>query len=301
MKTGKVDSLRIYTLSEDYTGYDSPFWASFGISFLLHIQVGEAKKMILFDTASDAEPVLHNMRLFGIAPEDIDVIVLSHRHFDHTGGLAGILKEIGKKDVPVIAHSEIFGVSIMPEPYIEPYRAHIYLNQGLTSENSKGSIEGLGGRWYLINDPMRLMPGVTTTGEIKKEEKVDYEKEPYIKLLDMEDGKLIPSTIKDEISLSINTHKGLVIVTGCAHAGIVSIIHKAMKISGVKGVMGIVGGFHLVDADSKAIDQTIKDIKNLNVKEIYSGHCTGFEAEYRFKEIFDENFKRLHSGLVINF
>ena len=102
MREGTVDRLRIYTLSEDYTGYDSPFWASFGISFLLHVIVGEGEKKILFDTASDAEPVLHNMKLFGIAPESIDVIVLSHSHFDHTGGLAGILKEIHKKEVPII-------------------------------------------------------------------------------------------------------------------------------------------------------------------------------------------------------
>lgn len=301
MNKGKVDRLRIYTLSEDYTGYDSPFWASFGISFLLHIKVGEGEKKILFDTASDAEPVLHNMKLFGIAPESIDVIVLSHSHFDHTGGLAGILKEIHKKDVPIISNPKIFGISIMPEPYLEPYKSHIYLNQGLTSENSKGNIESLGGRWYLTSDPLHLMPGVMTTGEIKKEEKVSYEKEPYIKLLDLEDGKLMPSMIKDEISISVNMPKGLVVVTGCSHAGVVSTVNKSIKINGSSRVRGIVGGFHLIDASSKAIDQTINDLKNLDVKRIYSGHCTGFEAEYRLRKSFREDFVRLSSGMVIDF
>jgi 7,8-dihydropterin-6-yl-methyl-4-(beta-D-ribofuranosyl)aminobenzene 5'-phosphate synthase len=301
LNKGQIDSLRIYTISEDYTGYDSLFWASFGISFLLHIKVGKEEKRILFDTASDAEPVLHNMGLFGINPEEIDVVVLSHSHFDHSGGLAGILEAIGKREIPIIAHSKIFVVSIMPEPYLERQRSQIYLNQGLSSDNSKESIEKLGGRWYLVDDPIQLMPGVMTTGEIKKEEKVDYEKEPYIRLLDLENGKLKPSMIRDEISLAINTPKGLLIITGCSHSGIVSTVHKCIKLTGTKKVAGIVGGFHLIDASNKAVDQTIDGLKKINVKKIYSGHCTGSEAEYKFRKAFGENFNRLNSGLIIDF
>ena len=94
MNIGTVDSLQIYTVSEDYTGYDSLFWASFGISLLLRVSVGGGEKMILFDTASDSEPVIHNLELLGIDPKAIDMIFLSHSHFDHTGGLSGILKKI---------------------------------------------------------------------------------------------------------------------------------------------------------------------------------------------------------------
>ena len=301
MSEKKTDSLKIYVLAEDYTGYDSLFWASFGISFLLHIKVQEGEKRILFDTATDAEPVLHNMALFGIRPQDIDAIVLSHSHFDHTGGLAGIVQEIGKKEIPIIAHPNIFVVSVMPEPYMEPHRSRIYLNVNLSGENSKENIERLGGSWYLVDDPIRLMPGVMTTGEIKKAEKVDYEKEPNIPLLDLEQGKLKPSTIRDEMSLAVNTAKGLVVITGCSHPGIVSTVRKCMKLTGIKKVAGIVGGFHLVHASSKAIDQTIGDLKTMNAQEIYSGHCTGFEAEYRFRKMFGHAFKRLHSGMVIDF
>ncbi len=301
MNPGKVESLKIYTLSEDYTGYDSPFWASFGISFLLHIKSGEGEKKILFDTATDAEPVLHNMKLLEIDPHDIDVIFLSHSHFDHTGGLADILKEIGKDEIPIIAHPEIFNISIMPEPYPEPYRSSIYLNQGLSGKNSKENIEKLGGRWYLTGDPMNLMTGVMTTGEIKSDDKVDYERVPNIDLLDLKDGKLIPTMVRDDISLSVNTQKGLIIITGCSHAGIVSIVKKAIKITGIKNVEGVVGGFHLLSANSGVIDQTIKDLRSLNVDRIYSGHCTGFEAEYRFRKIFSRDFERLSSGKIITF
>ena len=301
MNPGKVDRLTIYTLSEDYSGYDSPFWGSFGISFLLHIECGEGEKKILFDTASDAEPVLHNMKLFGISPENIDVIFLSHRHFDHTGGLAGILKEIGREEVPIIAHPEVFGITIMPKPYLEPYRSHIYLNQGLASRNSKENIEALGGRWYLVRDPMHLMTGVTTTGEIGTAEKVAHEKEPYIRLLDIEGGNITPALIRDDISLIVNTPKGLVIITGCSHAGIISIVKKAVSITGISNVAGVVGGLHLLDAGREAVDQTINDLKEIHVEKIYAGHCTGFEAEYKLRQIFSKDFERLCSGKVIVF
>ena len=301
MNIGKVESLKIFTLSEDYAGYDSLFWASFGISLLLCIKSGEGEKNILFDTASDAEPVLHNMNLLGINRKEIDIIFLSHSHFDHTGGLAEILKEIDKADVPVIAHPEIFNISIIPEPYLEPYRSSIYLNQGLSVKNMRKNVEDLGGRWYLARDPLRLMPGVMTTGEISADDKVDFEKRPNINLLDLKDGKLVPSQVRDDISLCVNTEKGLVIITGCAHAGIVSIVKKSISISGNDNVYAILGGFHLLHARDQQIDKTITGLRDLSVKEIYSGHCTGTEAEYRMKNIFKDRFKRLHSGKIIEF
>lgn len=301
MKINTVDSLKVYTLSEDYTGYDSLFWASFGISLLIHIKVGEGEKKILFDTASDAEPVLHNMKLFGISPESIDIIFLSHGHFDHTGGLAGILKEIKRKDIPIIAHPDIFNVCIISEPYLEPYRSRIYLNQGFSSDNSREKIEELGGKWYLVKDPFRLMAGVITTGEIAVEERVMYERNRKLPLLDLKSGKLSTSMMRDDVSLLINTKKGLVIITGCSHAGIVSITRKSIEITKIKEVYGIIGGFHLLNSSSKEIDRTIKDLENLGVRKIYSGHCTGLEAEYKLRKVFSTNFERLHCGKIICF
>ena len=92
-----------------------------------------------------------------------------------------------------------------------------------------------------------------------------------------------------------------VIVIGCSHAGIVSIVHKAMKITGSNRAGGIVGGFHLIDASTEIIDRTPNELKNLNInKQIYSVHCKWFEAEYRFRKIFRGDFTILSSGMVID-
>jgi 7,8-dihydropterin-6-yl-methyl-4-(beta-D-ribofuranosyl)aminobenzene 5'-phosphate synthase len=301
MRSETVERLTVYTLSEDYAGYDSLFWASFGISFLLQIQSGGGKKTLLFDTASDPEPVLHNMQLLQLSPENIDAIILSHRHFDHTGGLAGVVRAISKEDIPIIVHPRIFDITVNEAPYLEPHRSRIYLNEGLSGENRKETISSLGGRWFSVKDPFPVFPGVMTTGEIEDEEKVPYERDPHLKLFDIRDGELIKASAVDDISLCINTSGGLIVVTGCSHAGIVSITKKAIRIMGVDRVKAVIGGFHLINADDELIDKTVKDLAEMQIEKIYSGHCTGSEAEHRLRQVFGNRFERLHSGRVIEF
>ncbi|HDD31682.1 MAG TPA: MBL fold metallo-hydrolase, partial [Thermococcus litoralis] len=151
MDVGKVDKLRIYVLAEDYAGYNSPFLAQHGISFLIEVKFNGNRRRVLFDVGSYAEPLLFNMKLLSIDPKNIDMIVLSHSHFDHTGGLLGIMKEIGK-EIPIFAHPNIFKVSFATEPEFT-YAGIPPLRGG-----SKEEIEKLGGVWVLSRDPIRLMP-----------------------------------------------------------------------------------------------------------------------------------------------
>jgi len=294
----KIDSLLIYVLSEDYAGYDSLFWAQFGVSFLLDIEIKGSRRKILFDTAAHAEPILHNMSLLKLKPQDIDLIVLSHHHFDHTGGLAGIVTAIDKENIPVVAHPEIFKTSVMTKPYSD-LEHFPYLNIGFIGKNTKENIEELGGRWILTKDPICLMTGVMTTGEIEEEEKVDYEKGPTPALQHIKEGRASPDYIADEISLFVNTGYGLILITGCSHPGIVSIVKKAVTTSGIEDVEAIVGGFHLTDASEKRIGQTVEDLISLNVKRIYTGHCTGTKAERKLQEKFGDRYSRIYSGKII--
>lgn len=296
----KADSLMIYVLSEDYAGYDSLFWGQFGVSFLLDIGTKGSGKVILFDTATHADPILHNMDLLGIKPKDIDLIVLSHHHFDHTGGLAGIMEAIDKENVPVVAHPEIFKTSVMAEPYSDAEHFP-YLNIGFIGKNTKENIEKLGGRWILAKDPMCLMTGTMTTGEIEEEEKVDYERGPTPALQHIKEGRLSPDYIADEISLFVNTAQGLVVITGCSHPGIVSIVNKAVTASGIKEIEAVVGGFHLVDAKEETVNQTVEGLNKLNVRQVYSGHCTGVKAEEKLQQKFGDRFNRIYSGKVMKF
>jgi len=292
MSIGFVDSLKIYTLAEDYAGYNSPFLAQHGISFLIEVKFGETRRRILFDTASYADPILFNMKLLDIDPKTVDMIVLSHSHFDHTGGLLGIMKKINK-ELPIFAHPNIFKVSFATEPEF------LYAGIPPLRGGSKEEIEKLGGIWILSRDPIKLTPGVFTLGEINKEEKVDFEKTTTIKLYKLKEGKLLPDDVEDEIGLGINTEKGLVVIGGCSHPGIVSMTRKAMNISGVNKVYAIIGGFHLIDADGQRIKNTIDAIKEMGIEKIYTGHCTGLKAEAMLLEEFKDKFNKLHSGKII--
>ncbi|RLF84315.1 MBL fold metallo-hydrolase [Thermococci archaeon] len=294
MNLGKVDKLKVYTLAEDYAGYNSPFWAQHGVSFLIEVESNDAKRRILFDTASYAEPILFNMKLLNINPKTIDMIVLSHNHFDHTGGLLGIMKEINK-EIPVFAHPNIFKVSFATDPEF------MYAGIPPLRGGSKEEIEKLGGTWILSRDPIHLMPGVFTLGEITKEEKVEFEKKVTIGLYKLEKGRLVPDEVEDEIGLAINTKKGLIVIGGCSHPGIVSMAQKATKISRIDQVYAVIGGFHLVDAEDERIQNTVNALKKMGVKKVYTGHCTGLKAENMFANEFGKDFEKLHSGKVMTF
>lgn len=288
---GEASGVKIYTLLEDCAGYGTSLYAQHGISFLLDIRAKSARKRVLFDVGQSAEPILHNMEIMGIDPKAIDMVFLSHCHYDHTGGLVEMLKAIRKKDIPIVAHPKIFRVNLA----IFPYLRHAGLK-----ENTKGEVERHGGRWILVKNTMRLMEGVMTTGEISREERVDFEKEAT-SFYSVENGELAEDSMLDDVSLVIRTPSGLVVISGCSHAGIVSIIKKSMEISGSEKVKAVIGGFHLIDAGKERMEKVIKSFENLGVEKIYTGHCTGLEAECRLLNAFGENFEKLCCGKVMEF
>jgi 7,8-dihydropterin-6-yl-methyl-4-(beta-D-ribofuranosyl)aminobenzene 5'-phosphate synthase len=90
-----------------------------------------------------------------------------------------------------------------------------------------------------------------------------------------------------------------VVVSGCSHAGIVSIVKHAIRLTGEERVRAVIGGFHLIDASNDRIGRTVEEFKRLGVGEVYTGHCTGLRAEAAFLEAYGERFHKLHSGMVI--
>lgn len=276
---------KIYVLAEDYVGYNSPFWAQHGISFLIE-KDGER---ILFDTATYAEPILFNMDKLGIDPKSIDMIVLSHNHLDHTGGIHELVKRIGK-EIPIFAHPKIFKMSFA----LEGGFFYVGIHPRLREE-----VEKLGGVWVLSEDPIEIAKGVFTTGEIRDEEKLDFERYPTISLYKIESGKLLKDSVEDEIGLAIVDNSKLLLISGCSHPGIVSMLKKAMDITGVKVLSAVIGGFHLIEASEERIRKTMATLKELGLSSVYTGHCTGFKAECLFADAFKEGFHKLHCGMII--
>ncbi len=284
---GELDSLKITVLTEDSVLYESHYLGQHGVSFLLEGAKGSDVMRILVDVGQNSQALLNNMKLMNISPSIIDAVVLTHCHYDHTQGVARMLREIGRRDIQVIAHRDIFRLNFVTEPYLR----HV----GIMPGDSREEIERAGGSLLLTKDPVNLMSGITTTGEVKRQ--TDFE-EVGIALKTIEGGKVVDDQMLDDISVVANVNrKGLVIVTGCSHAGIVNIAKHAMELTGCEKIEGIIGGLHLVDASDVRIKRTGEELAKLNPKWICVGHCTGFKAQVELYLAFGERFSPLQTGM----
>ncbi len=279
--------MKIIVLAEDSVLYESPYLGQHGVSFLLEGAKGSDVMRILVDVGQNSQALLNNMKLMNISPSIIDAVVLTHCHYDHTQGVARMLKEIGRGDIQVIAHRDIFRLNFVTEPYLR----HV----GIMPGDSREEIEKAGGSLLLTKDPVKLMSGITTTGEVKRQ--TDFE-EVGIALKTIEGGEVVDDQMLDDISVVANVNrKGLVIVTGCSHAGIVNIAKHAVELTSCDKIEGILGGLHLVDAPDDRIKRTSEELSKLNPKWICVGHCTGFKAQVELYRAFRERFSPLQTGM----
>ncbi len=288
---GIVESVEITVLVEDYAGYDSQMLAQHGVSFLLETKFEKGEKTILFDTGQSAEIILQNMERLGKDPDKIDLVFLSHCHSDHTGGLVGIINAVERNRIPIIAHPAVHRFNFGIKPSFRVF--------GMGPANSPEAIRQSGGEMVLTEDPLPLAPGILTTGEVK--ERVSFEENPTLSMFTLVNGKIVGDKMTDDISLVLILDQGLVIVTGCSHAGIISIIQSAKRITGINHITALIGGFHLIDADQQRINKTAEELLALSPGKIYTGHCTGLKAEAKLMHEFGSRFKKMRTGMTITF
>jgi len=272
--------MKIYALCDDYAGYDSRFLAQHGISIL----IDNGKNRVLFDTGQKSDLILRNMRVLDIKPNSIDLIFLSHCHYDHTGGLLGILNEIDKR-IPVIAHPSIFRKNLYYKPVLR--------NVGIPY--TRNELEKAGGEFILTKSFIKIAENIYSTGEIERNPIYEGEKFTYT----LVDGEIVQDNMLDDMSIVIKFDDGIGIITGCSHAGIVNIVEHSIKKMNVNRVKMIIGGLHLINMDEKYVLNVAKKLKSMNVEKIYAGHCTGIYSHYIFREIFGENYYVLYSGRII--
>jgi 7,8-dihydropterin-6-yl-methyl-4-(beta-D-ribofuranosyl)aminobenzene 5'-phosphate synthase len=253
------------------------------LSFL--VESDEAN--VLFDTGQSFSAV-HNAELLGVDLTKVDKIVLSHGHFDHTGGLKSVLSRMGK-EIEVIAHPDI-------------WQAKYALGEGggaryIGIPFSRKELEDLGARFRLTPEPVAISESIMTSGEIPQ--LTDYETiEPY--LVVKENSGFRPDIFRDDQALIIKTPPGLVVVLGCAHRGIINTLYHAQKISGEERIDTVVGGCHLINATEERIWQTIAALKELGVKRLGVCHCTGLVASAVMATEFGESFFFNNAGHVLD-
>jgi 7,8-dihydropterin-6-yl-methyl-4-(beta-D-ribofuranosyl)aminobenzene 5'-phosphate synthase len=285
----ELTRLKVTVIAEDTVGYETPYLGQHGVCFLLTAERDGVTKNILVDVAQDSSALIENTKRMQISLSCIDAVVLTHCHYDHTQGLTKVLVEIGKKDIPVIAHPELFRLNFITDPFIR----HV----GVMNADKKDEIEAAGGTLYMTVDPLEIMPGLTTTGEVERI--TDFE-EVGMSLFTLESGRVKIDPMLDDISVVANIkEKGLVIITGCSHAGIVNITKQAVRMTGTDRVHGIIGGFHLIEAPEERIEKTVQALRELGPDWLCAGHCTGFRAQVELYKTFKDRFSPLHTGMTI--
>ena len=282
-----ADRVEVTVLVDNYIDFFVPPWtpvdrrlpfdagrmllAEHGLSCLVRVFASGREHAILLDTGLSPECMAHNAQQLGISLSGIEAVVLSHGHFDHTGGLAEVFRGAGRQ-LPVVAHPDVFlnrrmngpkGIAVLPR--LDPV-----------------ALKKAGADLLLRSAPSTLAAGhLLVTGEVER--KTLFEEgmpgmEAFV------DDRWVADPIRDDQAIVINVQgKGLVVISGCAHAGIINTVEYAKKITGIDHVHAVLGGFHLTGpAFAKVISPTIAGMQQIDPDYVIPMHFTGWDAINRF-------------------
>ena len=304
MKIGALDNLEITVVLDDCGGYGVSLISQHGVAFLVQAKRGPTCKRILFDVGQNPQHLLYNLKRMEIPLSDIDMIVLSHGHRDHSRGVAEIIsriqmgkmaknrekEEVDRGNLPLVAHPDLFQPVFITDPYLRQY--------GMINADSREKIESAGGTLLLSKKPLELMPGLLTTGEVDRQ--TVFEDDSELKLFTLTDGEAVENRVPEEIALVARVRdKGLVIITGCGHPGIINVIRQAQAITEEKKIEGIIGGLHLIDASNARVQATVKELGKLDFGWLAAGHCTGMRAQTELFRTFAGKYGPLRTGMVL--
>jgi 7,8-dihydropterin-6-yl-methyl-4-(beta-D-ribofuranosyl)aminobenzene 5'-phosphate synthase len=236
--------------------------------------------------------VVENMGRLGILPGDIETIVLSHGHWDHVAGMEGIAREVGRGNLPVLIHPEFWRRRRIAIPGLDPAEL---------PATSRSALEGAGFEVVEERQPSFLLDGsVLVTGEVDRttpfetgfmghEANVHGSWEPDPLILD------------DQAVVMRLDGRGLVVLTGCGHAGIVNVVRHAQRLTGETAVAAVIGGFHLSGPMFEPIiEPTVAAFDYLQPDLLMPAHCTGWKAVHRLAQSFPEAFVQSAVGTTIS-
>jgi 7,8-dihydropterin-6-yl-methyl-4-(beta-D-ribofuranosyl)aminobenzene 5'-phosphate synthase len=259
--------MRISVLAENHSG---PYTAAeYGLSYLIEYD----DKRLLFDTGQ-SNLFLKNAEIMNVSMDNIDMIILSHGHFDHGNGL-----------------SYLSGSSLVCHPgcFVKRYRRSDRMYIGL-----KNSRDELSWMFNLITsaDPFKITEKIIFMGEIPRLTDFESRATSFV----FENGT--PDFVMDDSGLVLILPEGLFVVTGCGHSGIVNMLEHAKKITGIKKLFGVIGGFHLKENDLQT-KETIKYLNESGIKNVLPSHCTDLPALAAFYDNF--GFKQVRTGDILTF
>lgn len=256
--------------------------AEHGLSMLVTVWRSGTSHRILFDVGHTEIGIPHNVALLGVDLKDIEAVVISHGHMDHTGALYPVLKNF-HRPIPLVVHP---GAFYTPRYVRRPDGRLERFPNTLVREELKE--QGVDIRESA--EPTALADDmIVVTGEVERS--TSFEK-GFPQALMGRDGEMAPDPIIDDQSLVVHVKgKGLVVISGCAHAGIINTILYSRKITGIEEVHAVLGGFHLSGpVFEPIIGDTVAAMKEFDPKVLVPMHCTGWEAIERFSKAFPSAF-----------
>ncbi|MCC6021707.1 MAG: MBL fold metallo-hydrolase [Desulfurococcaceae archaeon] len=282
----------VCVLNDDYSGF-TKLLSSHGLSLHVRIYSDNGIDNLLLDVGPSNRIIKYNSELLGLDLSDVKAVVLSHRHYDHTGGLKHVLRvsnSVGKR-LTVIAHPWIFKPSITLSSDKQEF------DKGMPY--SYEELITLKPNLILTKSSLRISDSTYYLGEIGNYIDLSKYKEGFYTVLD--DGELVPDNLPDDTGLSVKVEGlGLIVLSGCSHSGIANIVKQASETL-KENVYAVVGGLHMLKYSEDDIRESIRILKDLGVESVYVGHCTGFKAEKILSDEFRDKFYKIHTGFKITF
>ena len=256
-----------------------------GFAALVEIRKGSRVRRVLFDTGMTPAGCVDNLRRLGKDPAGIEAIICSHGHFDHTTGLSGLIGQLGRANLPVLIHPEFWARRRLAIPGGEPFEL---------PTTSRRALEDAGFGIIEQRQPSFLYDqSVLITGEVDRV--TGFEKGfPVHQAWRGASWEPDPLILDDQALIAHVAGRGLVVLTGCGHAGIINICRYAQRLTGIRKLHAVIGGFHLAGPlFEPVIGDTVRALEQLAPDVIVPAHCTGWKATHAIA-------RRLPSAFIQN-
>ena len=265
----QVRSLRVTVLSTMLT--DMTGVGEWGFAALVEVD----GRRLLYDTGARPQTVLDNARELGIDLSSITDVVVSHHHWDHTGGLLTLREALSKKNPAALSRAHVAEGIFLSRPSPKDGRE---TNEMIAR---RAAYEAGGGKFLVYDRPVQLMPGVWLSGPVPRPH--PERNWPRSGRVQTPQG-LVEDSIPEDASLIIDTPEGLVLITGCGHAGVINAVEYARKTVRQAPAYAVIGGLHLFRASDEELEWTAMKLKEFGLAHLLGAHCTGIEAVFRIRE-----------------
>jgi len=278
------DVMTLTCVVDNAVEHASTLWGEHGLAFVVETGAGR----VLLDAGQSGLVLLHNLKELDWRPRDFSAVVSSHAHADHTGGLLAFLEQT--PGLPLFAHTDLFRRRYAERRKKPPRR--IGPPAGARKFARLADLR-------LSSEATEVLPGLWTTGEIRRRSEPEGRSPRH--LVRLENGSYVPDPYRDDLSLVWQGSSGLVVILGCAHAGVLNILSQAAA-DFRKPISAVIGGMHLHDAEKAQVDRVATVLAEVyGAPWVYPNHCTGVAGLLGLRERLGDRVKPCPAGTTLEF